>query len=96
MKSRRAISPPWDKPVVVHDVATEAIRWCSKRSPVEAKQEREATMDRVRQLAAGLHKSRRVGYLCLRVDDVLCFAWQALSSNGWRSVMTKSKQFRPQ
>ena len=75
MKSSRAFSPPWDKPVVVDDVTTEAIRWCSKRSPAEAKQEREATMARVRQLAAGLHKSGRVGYMCLCVCVlVMCYA----------------------
>ena len=74
MKSSRAFSPPWDKPVVVEEVTTEAIRWCSRRSPAEAKQEREATMARVRQLAAGLHKSGRVGYLRLCVCElVMCY-----------------------
>jgi hypothetical protein len=57
MKASRAFSPPWDKPVTLHPVTVEAIQWCGRRSADEAKKERDAIMERVRQLASRLRTS---------------------------------------
>ena len=57
LKSSRDFKPPWEKPVTLLPDTLEAISWCAARSSSSAKEEREATMERVRRLSARLHES---------------------------------------